>query len=95
MCDSVKMPGGGTAIICGVRTHPRYCATCGREAVALCDWKVPSKYSGTCDQPMCAQHAKRVALNKHLCPEHQRRYDEWNRRRKNPTQGNLFEERVA
>jgi len=76
------------AIICGRRHAPKYCA-CGREAVALCDWKVRTRESGTCDRPMCAQHSKQVAPGKHLCPEHQAAWDVWQKRHP-PAQGSLF-----
>lgn len=91
MCEHVKLPGGDSAIICGARgAAPRHCA-CGREAVALCDWKMPAKESGTCDRPICAVHTKQVARGKHLCPEHQLQYDDWKRRHP-PAQRSLFEE---
>jgi hypothetical protein len=92
MDEQKNFPDGGSVIICGARPKPRYCGVCGREAVALCDWKVATKKSGACDRPLCAQHAKRVGPGKHLCPEHQRGYDHWKRRHNNPTQGELFQE---
>jgi hypothetical protein len=65
-------------IVCGGHARRRFCA-CGRPADFLCDWKVPAKKSGTCDKPVCAAHAQQVAPGKHLCPEHQRRWDHWKR----------------
>jgi|HubBroStandDraft_6_1064221.scaffolds.fasta_scaffold3380755_1 hypothetical protein len=90
MCEHANVDGHNV-IFCGARAKPRYCA-CGREAFALCDWKVSERKSGTCDKPLCSIHGKRVAPGKYLCPEHQRHYDSWKRRRGAPTQGNLFEE---
>jgi hypothetical protein len=75
----MQMPDGGFALICGPRQKKRYCA-CGRPADLLCDWKVKSKKSGTCDLPICAKHAKQVGPDKHLCPQHQKAYEEWLRR---------------
>ena len=68
------------AIICGARTKPKYCVSCGRPANLLCDWKVKAKRSGTCDAPICDKHALRVAPDKDLCPEHQKAWEEWKRR---------------
>jgi hypothetical protein len=85
------MPNGDVAIVCGGHAKTKYCA-CGREATILCDWKIHLEANkwGTCDKPICAAHAKQVAPGKHLCPEHQLRYDEWKRNHP-PAQGALFE----
>jgi hypothetical protein len=79
MCEHVKFPDGSTAIICGMRGRKKFCA-CGRVADLLCDWKVREKKSGTCDAPICPQHAKQVGPDKHLCPLHQKTYDAWLKR---------------
>lgn len=34
----------------------------------LCDHVLPD--GGTCDAPLCADHAHQVAQDKHLCPTH-------------------------
>jgi hypothetical protein len=92
MC--LKINGG---IICGLRrTKPKYCA-CGRPADFECDWKVSARKSGTCDAPICSAHAKQVGPGKHLCPLHQRQYDDWKRRHpdadpQHGQQKSLFEE---
>ncbi len=91
MCERIRFENGQVAILCGVRSRQRYCATCGRPAMALCDWKVAANKSGTCDAPCCAQHSKQVASGKHLCPDHQVKYDEWKRQHPSP-QRNLFED---
>lgn len=78
-CVRMDLPGGGTAIVCGVRS--RSCSSCGRTADFLCDWKVEGNKSGTCDRAICSVHAKQVAPEKHLCPEHQRAHADWQRRR--------------
>lgn len=92
MCKTIQFPDGGVAIICGARSVApvKYCA-CGRAADFLCDWKVPANESGTCDRPICAAHAKQVGPRKHLCPEHQHQWDEWQRKHP-PAQKSLFEE---
>ena len=61
MCLHMKFPDGSSAIICGTREQQKYCA-CGRAADLLCDWKVSGNKSGTCDKPICKQHALAVAL---------------------------------
>lgn len=33
----------------------------------LCDWPVEG---GTCDAPLCADHATEVGRDRHLCPAH-------------------------
>lgn len=75
VCGYVSIPGGGTAIVCGIRTRRR-CA-CGRPAPLLCDWKVPAKKSGTCDRPICQRCATSPAPDKDLCPEHATAFVAW------------------
>jgi hypothetical protein len=93
MCERLDLGDGNFAIICGTRSQPKFCA-CGREATALCDWKVPSRKSGTCDEPICVAHAQRVAPGKDLCPVHQQAWAEWKLRHP-PAQKSLFESEVA
>ena len=69
--------------------------SCGKSAIALCAWRVKAWYhfgqqSRTCDAPVCFVHGKRVGEEKYLCPEHQKRYDDW--KKKQVQQGNLFAE---
>jgi hypothetical protein len=87
--EVIKLPNGQAVIVC--RSGAKQICACGRPAIALCDWKVSEHKSGTCDRPICGLHAKRVAEDKHLCPEHQRHYDQWKRRHP-PAQGSLFQE---
>jgi hypothetical protein len=89
MCERMEVMSGA-GFICGGKSRTLICA-CGREAAALCDWKVLGNKSGLCDRPVCAQHSKQVARGKHLCPEHQRAYADWKRRHP-PQQGSLFQE---
>jgi len=94
MCEELKIPndrgGVDTFIVCGVRENKQFCA-CGRRAVALCDWKVRGRKSGTCDAPMCVSHSREVARGKHLCPTHSAAYEQWKQRHP-PAQGSLFAE---
>lgn len=75
VCERVSLPGGGAAIVCSSGRRKR-CA-CGKSAPFLCDWKVPSRRTGTCDAPICADHATEPAPNKHLCPTHTEAYAAW------------------
>lgn len=79
-CETVKMPGGGTAIVCSLgRRRPYRCVSCTLAGGFQCDWKVaPGK---TCDAYICPDHAQEVAPGKHLCPAHQQAYKEWQARR--------------
>ncbi|QUT04083.1 hypothetical protein KFK14_13095 [Sphingobium phenoxybenzoativorans] len=72
-CTPVRLPAGGTAIIC---TTTRRCK-CGRRATLLCDWKVPTKKSGTCDAPICARCTTSPAPDKDLCPKHAAEFKTW------------------
>lgn len=77
-CETVKFPGGA-AIVCSRR--PPRCAWCSpaKPSAFLCDWKVAK--GRTCDKAICSAHAKEVAKDKHLCPEHQKAYEAWLARR--------------
>ena len=89
MCLRHQLPDGTTAIICGMKSEPKFCR-CGRPADFLCDWKVPDRKSGTCDAPVCKEHAKQVAPNKHLCEWHQKAYEIWRKKKGIPEQAELF-----
>lgn len=67
-CTHLKI-GGMSAIVCAGRGKRRQCATCKGPAKYLCDWKLEN--GKTCDAAMCGEHAKCVAVEKHLCPAHQ------------------------
>ena len=64
--------------------------SCGLAGVVLCDWKVSSRASGTCDRPLCKEHSTKVGgmKQKHLCPEHHRAWQLWQKRHP-PAQGSL------
>lgn len=67
-CEVLPLAGGGNAIVCSSGRAKR-CA-CGGRAPFLCDWKVSTRRSGTCDAPICVNCATTPAPEKHLCPEH-------------------------
>lgn len=78
-CERVTMPDGGAAIVCSSGRRKR-CA-CGRVATLACDWKVPTRKSGTCDAPICSRCTTSPAPEKDLCPKHAAAYAEWKARR--------------
>ena len=71
-CHHVPLPGGA-AIFC---TPTRRCK-CGRRATLLCDWKVPTKRSGTCDRPICDHCTTKPAPDKDICRDHAPALAEW------------------
>lgn len=72
-CHGVDIPGGGRAIVC---TQTRRCK-CGRRATLACDWKVPTRKSGTCDKPLCDRCTTSPAPGKDLCAAHAEAFQEW------------------
>ncbi|MBY0394559.1 MAG: hypothetical protein K2Q27_14990 [Novosphingobium sp.] len=79
-CERVILPGGGAAIVCTTSKRKR-CA-CGKRATLECDWKVPSRRSGTCDAPICASCTTSPAPEKDLCPAHAAAYEQWKEQRR-------------
>lgn len=76
-CEYIRSADGQViGFACGGSIRASYCA-CGHNAPFLCDWKVKGKRSGTCDLPICEKHALQVGPDKHLCPLHQKAYQEW------------------
>jgi hypothetical protein len=74
-CEHVSLPGGGTAIVCSSHRSKR--CKCGLPATLLCDWKVPSRESGTCDAPLCEGCTVSPAEGKDLCPKHAEAFGHW------------------
>jgi hypothetical protein len=75
-CETVKLPGGGAAIVCSrSRKRPYRCGFCTLAGGLQCDWKLGA--TKTCDALICPEHALEVAPDKHLCPVHQEDYKEW------------------
>jgi hypothetical protein len=68
-CEHVKLSGGGNAIVCTTSRRQK-CMACGKPANLLCDWKVPTRRSGTCDKPICEACTHSPAPDKDLCPVH-------------------------
>ena len=73
-CETVKLPSGGAAIVCG-RGRRMRCFACHLAAGFQCDWKLSP--TERCDRFICPEHAQQVAPEKHLCPEHQQAYKAW------------------
>jgi hypothetical protein len=80
-CERVTLPGGGVAIVCGPRQRRKRCE-CGQPATLECDWKVPSRKSGTCDAPICAGCTTSPAPEKDLCPAHAAEFEQWKEARR-------------
>lgn len=70
VCTPFKTVDGARGFICGSRPRRQKCVGCGRPASLQCDWKVPTRKSGTCDAYLCAACAHEPAPDKHLCPTH-------------------------
>lgn len=83
-CRHVNL-GGQPAIICGDFHDLTPKCQCGGPGEFMCDWKLskgtPAVPGATCDRRICAAHAKEVAPQKHLCPEHQGTYARWQAQR--------------
>lgn len=79
-CDVVTMPDGGTAIVCSRSRAPVQRCRCGNRATLLCDWKVSTNKSGTCDAPLCRKCTTSPAPEKDLCQVHADAYTEWKAR---------------
>ena len=71
---STQRPIPSSLLLMALAIFRKFC-DCGEPAFALCDWKDLSHRSGTCDTPICAEHAKEVLPGKYLCPRHQLHYD--------------------
>ena len=75
-CERIKMPGGGSAIICGPRARARTCSVCKRktENFRLCDFRLshPSQVTHvrTCDAVLCTSCAVHREPDYDYCPLH-------------------------
>lgn len=85
-CQTVRLPDGGAAIVCGPRQRAQRCS-CGRPAGLLCDWRIPARKSGTCDRPICDRCTTSPAPEKDLCPEHARAFEAWKKGRAPASEG--------
>ena len=81
-CETVILPDGQRAIVCGPRQRRRKCSGCGRmTADRQCDWKVSTHKSGTCDKWVCASCTVNPGPDKDICPEHAPALRDWQARR--------------
>lgn len=75
-CVPVKLPGGETLILCGVRRgRASRCqvGSCRRPHEALCDHPMEAFADGrTCNTKLCGQHRTRTGPDTDLCPYHAR-----------------------
>jgi hypothetical protein len=75
-CQTIHLPGRGTAIVCGprLRRHIRRCIACNCPdtmcTMKLCDYPLPGKAGRTCDAPVCVEHARHVEPDTDYCPQH-------------------------
>lgn len=74
VCETVQLENGARAIVCSPGRRKARCGECGKVANLLCDWKVKTRRSGTCDAPICDDCTHSPAPGKDLCPTHR---DEW------------------
>lgn len=74
-CDSVVTDTGHRMIVCSSRKVQR--CQCGARANLLCDWKMPSRKSGTCDTPLCQRCSTSPAPEKDLCASHAALFEDW------------------
>ena len=83
-CIPFTTPEGGRGFACTVR-RAKACS-CGsrRTANLLCDWKDPSRSTGTCDQPLCSSCTSSPAPGKDLCPTHAEAWAARQARKANP-----------
>lgn len=83
-CDVHDLGNGQRAIVCS--RERRKCCACGTAATLACDWKVPSRRSGTCDAPICRRCATSPAPEKDICPDHAPALHAWLERRRAKTE---------
>lgn len=69
MTVHIKMSGKAPAqCVAPIDLDGKRVRCCGISAF-LCDHEMDS--GGTCDAPLCAEHATQVGRNRHLCPRHE------------------------
>jgi hypothetical protein len=78
-CHPFTTPEGARGIVC-TGGRAKQCR-CGRRATLECDWKVPTKRSGTCDAPICASCTTSPEPGKDLCTAHATQWRAWQDRR--------------
>lgn len=78
-CHHLELPDGSRAIVCMPRG--KRCG-CGRPANLACDWKVPTRRSGTCDKPICTRCTTSPAPGKDICQAHAPDLRQWEQRQR-------------
>lgn len=72
-CAKIKLPGGGSAIVCSSGGKRPKCQFCRNESTLLCDYPVAQTLAGkpiTCDANMCASCSASSSLGRDYCPDH-------------------------
>lgn len=80
-CTPFRAESGASGFVCTDRRSKPRCRACGKPAPLLCDWKVPTRKSGTCDAPICANCSTSPAPDKDLCPTHAQAWSVWHPRK--------------
>ena len=81
-CESLPLPGGGFAIVCGRSSRLQRCR-CGAPATLLCDWilqksvRPRARRTKTCDALLCSACSMSPAPDKDLCPDHACAFEAW------------------
>jgi hypothetical protein len=72
VCETVRLPGGGSAIVCGRHRRRPKCSApgCSAPSEFQCDAPAPRRKSGTCDRHLCASHRTTPQDGVDFCPEH-------------------------
>ena len=81
ICQKVDFGNGVRGFVCSSGKRKR--CKCGRAANLLCDWKVPERKSGTCDEPICERCSTSPAPGKDLCSNHAKEFERWKEQRGN------------
>ena len=69
-CETIRIPGGGIAIICNRGKRDQLCSICKKRPVEfLCDWPI-GKGKKTCDKALCKLCARETGVNTHYCFVH-------------------------
>ena len=68
-CHTMKISGGGYAIVCTRGRKAKPCAFCGKPSDKLCDWPVGN--GKTCDKPCCVKCSRHVGPDQDFCKDHE------------------------
>jgi len=66
-CEWTKLPDGTNVLVRRSRRVERCSTGCGNRSTRECDYPTPK---GSCDAPLCASCARRVAPGVDHCPSH-------------------------